>query len=94
MDRHNYRLFLAKKLNLGICIAPTQPFRAALGAESRVFYPGNTADRQTKWALTSHSQQQIRTKRPPLGFEPAIFGMLAHLSDHSAKSHPQWVKLF
>jgi hypothetical protein len=24
----------------------------------------------------------------PLGFEPVIFGMLAHLSDHSAKSHP------
>jgi hypothetical protein len=25
---------------------------------------------------------------PPLGFEPVIFGMLAHLSNHSAKSHP------
>jgi hypothetical protein len=37
---------------LGICIAPTQPFQAALGAESRVCYPGNTADRQTQWALT------------------------------------------
>jgi hypothetical protein len=35
------------KIHLGICIAPTQPFRAALGAESRVCYPGNTADRQT-----------------------------------------------
>jgi hypothetical protein len=34
--------------NLGICIAPTQPYRAALGAESRVCYPGKTADRQTQ----------------------------------------------
>jgi hypothetical protein len=39
-------------LHLGICIAPTQPFRAALGAESRVCYPGNMADRQTQWAFT------------------------------------------
>jgi hypothetical protein len=36
------------KINLGICIAPTQPFRAALDAESRVCYPGNTANRQTQ----------------------------------------------
>jgi hypothetical protein len=40
------------KLNLGICIAPTQSFRAALGAKSSVCCPGNTADRQTQWALT------------------------------------------
>jgi hypothetical protein len=39
-------------INLGICIAPTQPFRAALGAESKVCYPGNTADRQIQWGLT------------------------------------------
>jgi hypothetical protein len=26
---------------------------------------------------------------PPLGFEPANFMMLAHLSDRSAKSHPR-----
>jgi hypothetical protein len=37
-----------KKINLGICIASTQPFWAALSAESRVCYPGNTADRQTQ----------------------------------------------
>jgi hypothetical protein len=36
-----------KQINWGICIVPTQPFQAALGAESRV-YPGNTADRQTQ----------------------------------------------
>jgi hypothetical protein len=35
-------------LNLGICIAPTQLFRAALGAESRVYYPSKSADRQTQ----------------------------------------------
>jgi hypothetical protein len=34
-------LFYIKK---DICIAPTQPYWAALGAESRVCYPGNTAD--------------------------------------------------
>jgi hypothetical protein len=34
--------------DLGIYIAPTQPFRAAPGAEIRVCYPGNTADRQTQ----------------------------------------------
>jgi hypothetical protein len=31
-----------------IIIIITQPFRAALGAESRVCYPDNTADRQTQ----------------------------------------------
>jgi hypothetical protein len=45
-------------MNLGICIAPTQPFRAALGAESRVCYQGNTADRQTEWALTYYHLSQ------------------------------------
>jgi hypothetical protein len=44
--------------NLGICIASTQPFRAALGAESRVCYPCNTADRQTQWALTYYHFSQ------------------------------------
>jgi hypothetical protein len=29
---------------LWIYILPTQPIRAALGAESRVYYPGNTAE--------------------------------------------------
>jgi hypothetical protein len=44
-----YKLTLNLKIiNLGICIAPTQLFRAILGAESRVCYPGNTADRQTQ----------------------------------------------
>jgi hypothetical protein len=31
---------------MGICVAPIRPFRVALGAESRVCYPDNTADRQ------------------------------------------------
>jgi hypothetical protein len=46
---------ISAKINdkkIGICIAPTQPFQAALGAESRVGNLGNTADRQTQWALT------------------------------------------
>jgi hypothetical protein len=31
---------------------------------------------------------------PPLGFEPVIFGMLAHLSNHSAKSHHKSTRSF
>jgi hypothetical protein len=49
-DPRAFKFFL--KFNLGICIPPTQPLRPALGAESRVYYSGNTADRQTQWALT------------------------------------------
>jgi hypothetical protein len=44
--RESVKLDLLKKM--GMCIAPTQPFRAALGAESRVCYQGNTAERQTQ----------------------------------------------
>jgi hypothetical protein len=42
--------FTINKINkkMGICIASTQPFRVALGAESRACYPDNTADRQTQ----------------------------------------------
>jgi hypothetical protein len=32
------------------------------------------------------TQQKVNSL-PPLGFEPVILGMLAHLSNHSAKSH-------
>jgi hypothetical protein len=42
----------------GICIAPTQPFQAALGAESRECYPGTTTDRQTQLALTYYHFSQ------------------------------------
>jgi hypothetical protein len=42
------KLITTAVLDLHLNIAPTQPFRAALGAESRVCYPGNTADRQTQ----------------------------------------------
>jgi hypothetical protein len=40
-------------INLGICIAPTQLFRAALGAERTLCYPNNTADSQPYWTLTN-----------------------------------------
>jgi hypothetical protein len=43
-------------------------------------------------AINSKSEQ-IVDSLPPLGFEPATFGMLAHLSDHSAKSHPFHVNI-
>jgi hypothetical protein len=38
-------------------------------------------------AVNSKSEQKVNSL-PPLGFEPEIFGMLALLSDHSAKFHP------
>jgi hypothetical protein len=80
------------KKKLGICIAPTQPFRAALAAESRVCYLGNTEDRklnERSRTTTSRSQQQIGTESWDAGiWTRVIFGMLAHLSNHSAKSHP------
>jgi hypothetical protein len=37
-------------------------------------------------SVNSKSERKV-SSLPPLGFEPVIFGMLAHLSDHSAKSH-------
>jgi hypothetical protein len=47
------------KINLRICIRPTQPFRVALGAEStRQKGKFNVRSR----TATSRSQQQIRTK--------------------------------
>jgi hypothetical protein len=40
-------------------------------------------------SLTVNSKSERKVNSLPLlGFEPVIFGMLAHLSDHSAKSHP------
>jgi hypothetical protein len=39
-------------------------------------------------AVNNKSERKINSM-PPLGFEPVTIGMLVHLSDHSAKSHPQ-----
>jgi hypothetical protein len=38
-------------------------------------------------AVNSNSERKVNSL-PPLGFERVIFGMLVHLYDHSAKSHP------
>jgi hypothetical protein len=38
-------------------------------------------------AVKSKSERKVNLL-PPLGFEPVTFGMLTHLSDNSAKSHP------
>jgi hypothetical protein len=67
----------------------------ALGAEKRVCYPGNTADSQPNptllpLAVNSKSQPKVDSL-PPLGLDSATFGILAHLSDCSAKSHPDIV---
>jgi hypothetical protein len=58
-------------LNLGICIASTQPFQAAPGAKSRVCYPthpGNTTDMTGKHhgrsgTATSRNQQQNENEK-------------------------------
>jgi hypothetical protein len=41
-DKHTKKIALDKlnKINMGICLAPTQPHWAALGAKSKVRYPG------------------------------------------------------
>jgi hypothetical protein len=39
-------------------------------------------------AVNSKSERKVNSL-PPLGFELVIIGMLAHLSNHSTKSHPQ-----
>jgi hypothetical protein len=80
------------KINLRICVVPTQPFRVAPGTDSRVCYPGSRQANSMSThvllplAVNSKSEQKVNSL-PPLGFEPVLFRMLAHLSDHSAKSH-------
>jgi hypothetical protein len=37
-------------------------------------------------AVNSKSERKDNSL-PPLGFEPVVFGMLAHLPDHAAKPH-------
>jgi hypothetical protein len=37
--------------------------------------------------VNSKSEQNVNSL-PQLGFEPVVFGMLAPLCDHLAKSHP------
>jgi hypothetical protein len=39
-------------------------------------------------AVNSKSKRKVNSL-PPLGFELVIIGMLAHLSNHSTKSHPR-----
>jgi hypothetical protein len=81
----------------GICIVPNQPFRAAIDAESRVCLHSRQA-----YAMSAHvllhlsvnsTSERTVNSMSPLGFEPVIFGMLAHLylSDHSNQPspHPQ-----
>jgi hypothetical protein len=74
-----------RDMNLGICIAPTQPFWAALGSESRVCYNSRQANSMSAHvllspAVNSKSERKVNSL-PPLGFELyVIFGMLAHLS--------------
>jgi hypothetical protein len=44
-------------------------------------------------AVNSKSERKVNSL-PLLGFELVIFGMLAHLSDHSAKSHPMNIYVY
>jgi hypothetical protein len=43
-------------------------------------------------AVNSKSERKVNSL-PPLGFEPVIFGMLAHHFNHSAKSHQRIFRL-
>jgi hypothetical protein len=82
----------AIKKNVGVCTAPTQPFRAALGAESRVCNSrqANSMSAHVLLPLAVNSKLERKVNSlPPLGFELVIIGMLAHLSKYSTKSHPQ-----
>jgi hypothetical protein len=68
----------------GISIAPIHPFRASLGAESRVCFSRQATTMSAHvlllFAVNSKSKRRVDSL-PPLGFEPATFGMLSHLSD-------------
>jgi hypothetical protein len=77
MHHYTVTCHLHKKIiKLRICIVPTRPFRAALSAESRVCYPGNTADRQPQWALTCfYLSQSINRKISTKGWFTAIAGI-------------------
>jgi hypothetical protein len=83
---------------VGICIAPTQRYWAALRPERRMCHLGNTADRQPQWALThcyllqSTASQNEKLTRCHHWNLKANFSMLAHLPDRSAKSHPQYIQ--
>jgi hypothetical protein len=59
----------------GLYIFSAYPSLSALGAESKVCYPGNTADRQAHvlppLAVNSKSEWKVNSL-PPLGFEPVI----------------------
>jgi hypothetical protein len=80
-----------KKIFFKICIAPTQPFLGAESSVTRITRQTGKLNEERSRTTTSRSQQPIRTESfslPLLGFKLMIFGMLAHLSDHSAKSHP------
>jgi hypothetical protein len=67
-------------------MVPTQPYWASLGAESRVCYPGNTADRkpqQVRYHTVTFCSQQHQDEKPthchcwglnlqPLATSPAL----------------------
>jgi hypothetical protein len=44
-------------------------------------------------AVNSKSERKVNSLSP-LGFELVIFGMLAHLCDHSTKSHPHNINVW
>jgi hypothetical protein len=68
------------KINkLGICIAPTQPFRAALGAEQSVLPGQHSRQANSMIRALKHQVNSKSNSQPPLEFEP-FFGMLAHFT--------------
>jgi hypothetical protein len=60
--KERYETEYKKKNKLGICIAPTQPYWAALGGSRRVIQQTVNHNGHSRTA-TSRSQQQVKTKR-------------------------------
>jgi hypothetical protein len=80
---------------LGICIAPTPTYWAALGAERRLCYPGKTAvnhngrSRTATYTVDKLRQQQARTKSRLIataGLDTATSRAPTHRSVHTTKS--------
>jgi hypothetical protein len=82
-------------INLGICIAPKPALPGGSRYCEQSVLPGlhgrqtnstRSAHVQPPLAVNSKSERKVNSL-PPLGFELVIIGMLAHLSNHSTKSH-------
>jgi hypothetical protein len=79
-----------KKIHVGIRIAPTQPSWAVLDVEANRQPVTMGAHVLLQLTVNSKAERKVDSL-PPMGFEPATPGTVAHLSDRSAKylAHPK-----